>query len=179
MAVESSNVGSLSSKEEPGRWRKRLVVGLLGTFGVAMLQSLLVLPGIVIHGGLCRVLFGIPFYLVYMPLCSALVCLVALRLQLRFGLIFLFVAFLSSSYQNAEDYEFVGSFALSRLTVYFREVIARFADIVTGTACQVPYEPVQIWAAEAYGYAATSMGLVICIAYRFWPASGSKRLPRQ
>jgi hypothetical protein len=169
MAADPSIAAApLSSSEEPRRWRRKLIIGLLGVFAIAALQSLLFIPG-VIEANFCRNLFGIPFYLVYLPLCSVLVCLIALRLQLRFGLIWLLLAFVSSSYESAEKFEFLWSLALSPLTVYFREVIARFGDVVTAAACDIPYAPIQFWAAEAYGYGATSIGLLICIAYRFWP----------
>jgi len=167
-AYPSSARGLLASDEEGRRRRKRLLVGLLCTMAVAALQGLLF--GVGLAGvGFCRLLFGIPFYLAYLPLASALLCLIALRLKLRFGLIFLCVVFVNSAYREAALYEMVMSFALSPRTVYFREVVARFPEIVVGMACEIPYAPLQVVAANAFHYATSAIGLLGCIACRFWP----------
>jgi hypothetical protein len=165
MPVQPSTFAPLSSREEPRRWRKRILIAVVGVFAVVALQTVAFLPGIV--SGLCWNLFGIPFYLVYLPFAGLAICFVALYLRLRFGLLFLAASFLSASYQKAETYELIWSSAVSRITVYFREVIARYADIVTGAACDIPFGPLQLWAAEAYGYGVTSVGLVACAAYQF------------
>jgi hypothetical protein len=91
-----------------------------------------------------------------------LLCLLALRLRLGFGLLYLLVAFLLMSYQAAKNYARIFGWPI----VQFREVVSEFGDIVTG-ACTYPDQ--QLWAAEAYGQATMSIGLLGCIAYRFRP----------
>jgi hypothetical protein len=169
MTAQPSAIGSLSSQEEPRRWRKKILIAIGGVFAVVVLQAMAFLPGALSQDGFCRGVFGVPLYLIYLPVAGMFICFVALRLRLRLALLLLAAMLLNASCKSAETYELMWSSALSPVTVYFREVIARYADIVTGAACKVPYQPIQFWAAEAYGYGATAVGLLACAAYSFWP----------
>src|SRR5262245_38874022 len=95
--------GSPSSHEEPQHWRTGLVAGFLSIIAVVAAQQALFVAGW-LGIGICRTWLGVPFYLVYLPLSSVLLCWLALRLHLRFGLVYLFVAFLLMSYEATENY---------------------------------------------------------------------------